>query len=360
MSRGPLSRYSTQRVTAEDIAAVVHALSSPWLTGGPVLDRFETEVAHFVGARYCVAVASGTAALQLAYRASGAALVCVPALSFVATASAARMNGQSVSFRDVDPVTGLCDGPGHVIPVGIYAPVHYAGRAATLDQQNKATWIIEDAAHAFGARDFDDCSRVGSCKHSLATCFSFHPVKPLTTGEGGAITTNDRDLADELCMLRDHGRDDDGLCQKLGYNYRMDEMSAALGLAQLDHVEADRLRRLEIAEQYERALMWGETIEHPPVHPGSAHHLFPIRVKRGRRDQVRRYLLGQGIGVQVHYKPINEQPLFAQEHQFFFEKTPEAHAWGQEELSLPCHAGMTRADVATVIEALNQALAEAA
>jgi len=368
-------RYSQQCIEEDDIAAVVRVLRSDWLTCGPETEAFEAELAAYVGAKHCVVVSSGTAALYLAYlttrimfRESGLysksnfLQMLTSPLSFVATANAALGNWE-VAFHDVDSATGnlACrDDP----PYDLIVPVHFAGRAAKIP--NKAA-VIEDACHALGAMDFDGCSRVGSCAHSLASVFSFHAVKPITTGEGGAITTNDADLAKQLYLLRSHGRAaairPDGsklteLMVSLGYNYRMTEIQAALGRSQLQRCDEMRERRYLLTVAYwDRLSRLGmDAIVLPPRDATSAWHLYPIRLPVLRND-VKAKLNEQGIMAQVHYSPpIHLQPWYRERFGYKEGDFPEAEAWAAEELSLPLHARMTEADVDRVCKALKEAL----
>jgi dTDP-4-amino-4,6-dideoxygalactose transaminase len=358
--------YSRQTVNEEDIRAVCDVLRSPWLTTGPAVERFESALCEYTGARYAVAVSSGTAALTLVYRACGGSRYIVSPLSFLATATAATALKKYVSFRDVDRHTGNMIDP-CVHWQDWVAPVHFAGRAADLSHVNSNKGrIIEDACHALGAMDFDGCSRVGSCRHSLATCMSFHPVKPITTGEGGAVTTNDEGLAQEIRRLRNHGRDERGLMVSLGGNFRMTDIAAALGTSQLKRCDAMRWQRVLLATRYEDALIdrvitsYGVSI--PQFgHPGESNswHLYPIRINAGRakRDAVKRRLNERGIGAQVHYDPII--PLHPYYRERYYHKEgmwPNAEAWAATELSLPLWSGMVEADVLHVVEELRAAL----
>jgi len=351
-------RYSTHQITEEDIAAVVGVLRSDWLTQGPMVERFEAALCEYTGAKYAVCVSSGTAALHLAYLAldvPAEAHVVTSPLTFVATANAALLAGFTVSFEDVDPATGNMARA--TLECDAIVPVHFAGRACPMPAHGGTGLspdVIEDACHALGAMDFDGCSRVGSCAHSLATCFSFHPVKPITTGEGGAVTTNDQGFADEVRSLRSHGRDAQGRMTNLGLNYRMTELQAALGLSQLQRCDEMRERRCRLAGDYDMKLSADDHVIHVPCR--HAHHLYPIRIKNGRRDEIKAKLNAQGIGAQVHYIPVHEQPYYAERFGYKPEDFPEAHAWGQEELSLPLHAKMTEADVQRVVDALQEAL----
>jgi dTDP-4-amino-4,6-dideoxygalactose transaminase len=209
--------------------------------------------------------------------------------------------------------------------------------------------------------DYDGCSRVGSCAHSLATVFSFHPVKPITTGEGGAITTNDDDLAAELRSLRDHGREG-GLMVRLGINGRMTDLQAALGLSQLGRCdEMLSARQRLVAEYKDRAweIARSGAIRFPERTASgleTAWHLFTIRLRPALRDMVKRELTERGIGAQVHYAPPIHLHPFYRQLGFKEDDFPNAEAWAAEELSLPLHAGMTEADVATVVNALRDVL----
>lgn len=348
-------RYSQQWVTEDDIAAVCSVLRSDWLTCGPKVAEFEEALAEYVGAKYAVAVNSGTAALGLAYRACPESWsVTTSPLTFMATANAALRLGSKVRFVDVDMETG--NGLFTEAETGVIAPVHFAGRACEIPEHDH---VIEDACHALGAMDFDGCSRVGSCRHSLAACFSFHPVKPITTGEGGAVTTNDEGFAAEVRSLRDHGRRL-GLMENVSGNYRMPDINAALGLSQLKRCNEMHNRRYAIFCEYDRAFAQDPfpTIIFPHgMDACDALHLLPVRVKLGRRDDIRAKLNAQGIGVQVHYNPpVHLHPYYRRTFGYEPGVYPNAEAWAAEELSLPLHAQMTSEDVVTVVEALRAAL----
>lgn len=342
-------RYAAHSVSEDDIAAVVRVLRSDWLTQGPELERFEVALAAYTGAKYAVACNSGTAALYLAYRAANTAAIVTSPLTFMATANAALMADMRVYFEDVDPATG------NVVmqdrEPGLAVPVHFAGRAAPIPTN---CTVVEDAAQALGAMDFDGCSRVGSCAHSLAACFSLHASKPCPAGEGGAVTTNDEGFAREVRSLRDHGRRD-GLMVSLSGNYRMPDILAALALSQLGRCDEMREKRRTLALIYHDHLRCDGVLQ-PEWSPDAAWHLYPIRIKGGKRDEVKAKLAAQGIFAQVHYSPIvPAHPYWReafpnQEHTF-----PNAEAWAAEELSLPLHARMREADVRRVVDALRGA-----
>lgn len=374
--------YSRHIVTEDDIAAVNSVLRSDWLTTGPVVQQFEEALAEYAGARYAVAVNSGTAALMLSYRIlfpktqplyESRPILTSP-LSFVATSNAAMLvrADAKIYFRDVDEATGNAQMSwnNEWIDAGadpwILVPVHYAGRASTITRiapkgvsSTGETVVVEDACHALGAMDFDGCSRVGSCAHSLATCFSFHPVKPITTGEGGAVTTNDEGLAREIKSLRNHGRDEHGLMTKLGGNYRMSDIQAALGLSQLKRCDEMRVARMRLAALYQIPLEdeFPGLVDPPEWMHEGAWHLYSVRIKNGKRDAVKAYLNQHGIGAQVHYSPIIPlNPYYRERFGYKPGDFPNAEAWAAEELSLPLWAGMTETDVELVVDTLREAL----
>lgn len=378
----PISYYAHQQITEEDIAAVVSVLRSDYLTQGPKVAEFEEALAAYVGARYAVAVSNGTTALYLAcWAALGDKTHCqecgygrmghvvTSPLSFLATANAAQLCGAMVGFEDVDPLTGniAC----YTRDADLLVPVHLAGRACqmpTHDGSGLSPMVIEDACHALGAMDFDNCSRVGSCAHSLATCFSFHPVKPITTGEGGAVMTNDGSFAKEIRNLRDHGRED-GLMMRLGTNARMTDIQAALGISQLKRCDEMLSARGHWAWTYINELchMPDLMIPQPPrdaldfvlFDKSTSWHLYPVRIKNGRRDEIKAKLNDQGIGAQVHYSPIIPlHPYYQSRYRYRPGQFPHAEAWAAEALSLPLHAGMNDEDVGRVVSALRKALRE--
>ena len=356
-------RYSTHSIDESDIAAVVKVLRSDWLTCGPEVERFEAALCAYLGCKYAVAVSSGTAALHLAFLAvkeRGEREIKTSPLSFVATANAALLAGLQVEFQDVEESTGNVDLPHSLTSVAV--PVHFAGRAARIPGESI---VIEDGCHALGSMDFDGCSRVGSCAHSLATCFSFHPVKPICTGEGGAVTTNHQGFADEVRRLRSHGRDENGCMVALGLNYRMTDIQAALGTSQLERCDEMRERRASLSLWGYQNAMTGfdpEKIDRCSPRDSEAQfrqafHLHTVRIKNGKRDAVKAKLNAQGIMAQIHYPCIHLQPYYRQRFGYHEGMFPEAEAWAAEELSLPLHAKMTEADVARVVDALRGALA---
>lgn len=361
-------RYAEHEVTAEDEAAVLRVLRSRFLTQGPEVEAFEAELAKYVGAKHAVAVSSGTAALHVAYLAANAKVVLTSPLSFVATANAALLAGAAVGFFDIgetphaDPHQDSCP------PIGsAYVPVHYGGRPSpviTLRGFGGEVPVVEDACHALGADDFDGCSKVGSCAHSLATVFSFHPAKHITTGEGGAVTTNDDACAERLRRFRSHGRDDLGYMQALGLNYRMSEVAAALGRSQLRRIDDIVERRFQVARWYTMAfdLAADAAGEKRPrgqvVGRKSAWHLYTKGfTSREQRDMVRANLAAAGIQAQVHYYPIIPlQPYYRRRFGHEPGTFPNAEDFAASTLSLPMYPTMNQDDVQRVVDATLEAM----
>jgi UDP-4-amino-4,6-dideoxy-N-acetyl-beta-L-altrosamine transaminase len=376
--------YSTQWIDEEDVRSVVDTLRSAWLTQGPAVEAFERALAERCGARHAVAVSSGTAALHLACLAlglrSGSRLVTSP-LSFAASANCALYCGAIPDFADVDPTTGNMT-PGTLEATlergraDVVVPVHFGGRPADVEGLSAAArgaTILEDACHALGAevRTRGGWSRVGSCTHSAAVVFSFHPVKPLTTAEGGAILTQDDTLARRLRALRSHGIERDQQMQavhggwfyemrELGYNYRLTDLQSALGLSQLRRLDEGVARRRRLVVAYRRRLERLAALRLPPAEDGvrSAWHLFPVRVRHPKRTRREVYdaLQARGIRAQVHYIPIHLHPYYRERLGFAPGRFPAAEAFYEEELSLPLFATLTDEDVTRVAAALEEVL----
>ena len=326
--------YSRQEIGADDIREVVKVLKSPYLTQGPKIKEFEDALAKYTGAKYCVVLNSGTAALHAAYFAAGFGKgdeVIVPALTFAATGNAALYLDAKPIFADVDPRTGNIDVDDAARKItkrtkGIVA-VDYAGLPAdlaalrALAKKNRLV-LIEDAAQALGATYKN--RKVGTI--SDMTIFSFHPVKSITTGEGGAILTNDRTYYERLIMFRTHGltRDPKRLKNKkyaswhqemqlLGYNYRLTDIQAALGVSQMKKLDRFIALRKAAAASYFKLLSGIPGLALPPQDSlaSSAWHLFVVRVDPNIRDRVFDRLRKEGIGVQVHYLPVYLHPYYA-------------------------------------------------
>lgn len=385
----PFLPYGRQSLDADDIAAVVAVLHSDYLTQGPAVGRFEQAVAGWCGARHGVAMANGTATLHLAAKALGLGhgdWLWTSPITFVASANAGRYCGAQVDFVDVDPGTvNLCpdrladklaraEKDGRLPKVVV--PVHFAGQPCAMDRIHALALkygfrILEDAAHALGGSYRGE--RIGNCRWSDAVSHSFHPVKIVTSGEGGMITTNDDELAWRIGTLRTHGitRDADRMVGEshgpwyyqqleLGYNFRMTDLQAALGASQMGKLERFAARRRELADRYDRALagLPLRPLARDP-HGVSGWHLYMIRldlaaIRRTRRE-VFESLRAQGIGVNVHYIPVHLQPDYAKLG-FTAGMFPEAERYYEEAITLPLFPAMQDADVERVRAALVQAL----
>lgn len=358
--------YGRQSVSEEDVSAVIEVLRGDWLTQGPTIERFERAVSDYVGAEHAVAFSSGTAALHGAAWAAGLGpgdQVHVPALTFIATANAAKYVGASPQLVDLNPGTWNMDVS--LIPDTSNAaiPVHYAGLPVDLAPANwntKPAVVIEDAAHALGALSPE--GPVGNCANSDMVCFSFHPVKPITSGEGGMVTTNNSELAERLRRFRSHGivrKPEHGEwfyeVEDVGFHYRMTDIQAALGHSQMSRLDNFISRRNEIAAMYRRELQ-ALPVQLPPMPPeGFRHgyHLFPILVPN--RARVFSILREAGIGVQVHYVPLHHHPTMKNAQQFP-PGLPITDQVYQGLISLPIHPGLSEDDQAMVVRKLAEAL----
>lgn len=359
----PFLPYARQSLNQDDVDAVVAVLGGDWLTQGPAIGEFEAALAEATTARHVVAFSSGTAALHAACAAAGLGpgdRVGVPALTFAASVACAVHVGASPVLLDIDPATLNLDPADVPDDLDGLVAVHYAGLPVDLaNLASRPRVVIEDAAHALGARTPD--GPVGSCAHSDLCCLSFHPVKPITTGEGGAVTTNDAGLAARLRSFRSHGTtptpERGGWAYDIGvagFNYRLTDMQAALGASQLRRLEEFIGRRNALAERYRRLLV-DLPIQLPPAAPpGCRHgyHLFAVRLAERRRvyDELR----GLGIGVQVHYVPIHHHTAFR--HLAAPGALPGTEAAYAGLLSLPLFPDMAEPDQDRVVGALGAVL----
>lgn len=354
--------YGRQSIDQSDLDAVLSTLKSDWLTQGPSIDSFEECVAEYVGAKYAVAYSSGTAALHGAAAAAGLGpgdVVYTSPLTFMASPNAARFVGASPRLVDIE---------GHTLNINMskvpsdaraVIPVHYAGLPVDLaGQRINNRIIIEDAAHALGSMTPD--GPVGNCANSDMTCFSFHPVKPITTGEGGMVTTNDAGLADALRRFRSHGivrMPESGAwyyeVKDLGYNYRMTDLQAALGLSQMKRLDIFMERRNEIASTYREKLRDLPVGLPPEASDGFKHgyHLFVVQVDDRRR--VFDGLRDAGIGVQVHYVPIHHHPISTDINLSPGDLPVCDHVY-ERIISLPIHPSLTTDDQDLVVETLTK------
>ena len=381
--------YGRQTVSEDDISAVLEVLRSPFLTQGPAVPSFEQAVANSVEAKYAVAVNSATSALHLACLAlglgSGDRLWTSP-ITFVASANCARYCGAEVDFVDIDPATGLISVPAlaakldHAERYGtlpkVVVPVHLCGTScdmasigALADRYGFA--VLEDASHAIGGRY--QGKPVGTCSHSSITVFSFHPVKIITTGEGGLATTNDPYLAERMSDLRSHGITKDQQRfespssgpwsyeqQDLGFNYRMTDLQAALGLSQLKRLDAIVQERNRLLEFYREHLsVLPVQVLAVPQDVLSSVHLAVIRLEEHCPEHhlsVFEGLRAVGIGVQLHYSSVHLQPYYRRLgfHEGDF---PEAEAYSTNAISLPLYPGLQHVDQQRVVRTLASLLA---
>lgn len=374
--------YGRQHITEEDIYAVVETLKGDWLTQGPKVQAFENQFAEYVGAKYAVAVSNGTTALHLAAMAlnvnENSKVITTP-ITFAASANCVRYCGGEVVFADVDPETILLDinkvrALLEAAPKGTYSgiiPVDFAGYPVDMEAfralaDEYGLWIIEDACHAPGAwftNSKGERHFCGNGHYADATVFSFHPVKHIACGEGGMITTNRKDLYEQLCMLRTHGITKDPELmheqhggwyyemQTLGYNYRLSDISCALGLSQLQKAPEGLNRRMEIARKYDEAFeSMPVKIIRPPSGVGHAYHLYVIET--ANRKELYESLRAAGIYAQVHYIPVHTLPYY---QGLGNEKgsLPIAEAYYRNCISLPMYPSLTDAEQHYVIEKVN-------
>lgn len=384
--------YGRQSINDEDIEAVVAVLKSDFLTQGPAVPAFEDAVAQLCGAKHAVAMNSATSALHVACLALGVGpgdSVWTSPLTFVASSNAALYCGASVDFVDVDDRSynmcpaKLAEKLDRAAETGtlpkVVIPVHLTGQSCDMAAIHAAASrhgvrIIEDASHAIGGSYRGE--PVGNCRYSDIAIFSFHPVKIVTTGEGGMAMTNDDALADSMRSLRSHGITRDASQyryedagpwyyeqQGLGFNYRMTDISAALGVSQLQRIKGFVERRREIAAAYDAAFA-GNAVTVPWQHPdaNSAWHLYVIRVDteaagRSHRE-IFEALRDVGIGVNLHYVPVYRQPYY-QDMGFKPGHCPNAEAYYGEAISLPMFPDLSEADQARVIAAVKGVVAGA-
>lgn len=405
MSARPLLPYGRQSIDDDDVAAVVETLRGDWLTQGPTVARFEARLAEITGARYAVAVASGTAALHVASLAAGVGPTSTGLTStntFVASANAIRYAGGTPGLVDIDSATGLIsiaalDAKVTALAAAgqaprVITPVDFSGSVPDLAAIRKiadrvGALVIEDAAHSLGStyEVEGQTFRAAGCAHADLAILSFHPVKTVTTGEGGAITTNDARLYETMLELRSHGitRDPAKLLrndgpwyyeqQSLGYHYRITDIQCALGITQLAKLERFVARRQALAARYDAAFAEADLAElvaplEVPAGVSSAYHLYVVRLKpraaeglealAARRRALFVSLRAAQIACQVHYIPVHTQPDFVR-HGLADGAFPGADAYYASCLSLPMFPAMQDADVDYVVASVRTALREA-
>lgn len=360
--------YGRQEITEEDIESVINILKSDYLTQGSAVPLFEKKICEHSGSKFAVAVNSCTSALHIACLAldlKAGDLVWTSPISFVASANCALYCGAEVDFVDINPDTALMSILSlknklkeakkiNKLPK-IVIPVHFAGQSCDMKEiynlgKEYGFRIIEDAAHAIGGRYLD--KHVGSCQYSDIAVYSFHPVKIITSGEGGAALTNSSELSERMRLLRSHGITRDPKKMKnnlyldwyyeqisLGFNYRMTDIQASLGISQLKRLDQYVDRRNEIAKWYDKK--FSKTMVKPlkqNINVKSSYHLYIVRVNN--RDKLFSYLRENHIGANVHYIPIYKQPYFSQ-----FEKLEGAEEYYNHAITLPIYPSIAQKDL---------------
>ena len=389
--------YGKQSIDEDDVAAVLKVLNSDWLTTGPAVEKFESCLTERVGAAHGIACSNGTAALHLAAMAldlEPGDYVVVPAITFLSTANAIRYVGAEVLFSDVDPDTGLMRAEDLEAaldahpekPVRAVFPVHLAGQAVDLPKistiaKERDLVVIEDACHALGTTYQDTDGKeyaVGGCRHSDMAIFSFHPVKTLTTGEGGMITLNHSGMADRLKLLRNHGmvREADEFINEdlafdisgtknpwyyemgeFGFNYRLTDIQCALGISQLGKLDEFIQRRRELVDLYYQGLL-GKAPGIKPLRRRSnvkpSWHIFPALIDfdafQVERSAVMNKLSSAGIGSQVHYIPVCHQPYYRR--RYGYRNLAGADEYYRRTLTLPLYPSMSDGDVELILSKL--------
>lgn len=390
--------YGYHTIDNQDIEAVVSVLQGEMLTTGPWVNRFEESLVQKTKADYAVSCSNATAALHL----TAAALelkpgdkILVPTITFLSTANTARFVGADVIFSDVDPQSGLMRlediikaSEGFESSIKAIYPVHLAGQTVDMEEissyaRKKGWFIIEDASHAIGGYYISAGKKyvpIGNCQYSDMTVFSFHPVKTIAMGEGGAITTNSDVLKDSLHLLRCHGMTRENFkntknaydihgnknpwyyeMQALGYNYRVSDINCALGVSQLKKLESFVEKRQQLATLYDSLLKECGDVLTPITkysYSKPAWHLYVVLIDFDKvgltRAQVMNQLREKNVGTQVHYIPIHMQPYY--EHLYGKKELPGATAYYKKALSLPLFPSMTEEDVGYVVQNLKQIL----
>lgn len=388
MMTDPYIPYGRQNISQADIQVVLDVLQSDWLTQGPAVARFEKAVADYCGVKYAVAVSSATAALHVACLAAGLSpgdRLWTSPNTFVASANCGLYCGATIDFVDIDSQTYnlsvaelerklVLAEKNSKLPK-ILVPVHFAGQSCEMERISKLAQkygftVIEDASHAIGAQY--QGKPVGTCTYSDMAVFSFHPVKIITTGEGGMVVTNREDLYEKLVRLRTHGitrepefmqGESHGLWYyqqlDLGFNYRITDIQAALGASQMQRLDEFISRRCFLASRYDQ-LLQGLPVILPIQHPDTASswHLYVIRLNREEIEkphkEVFETLRDAGIGVNLHYIPVHTQPYY-QKLGFQWGDFPQAERYYQEAISLPLYYNLTESAQNRVVDALRGA-----
>lgn len=361
--------YSRQKIDAADIQSVVKVLKSDYITQGPEVSRFEAALARFCGAKYAVASTNGTSALHLAYMAAGLGegdeVITTPN-TFAATANMLMVLKAKPVFCDIrkdafnldeKKIEKLVNKKTKAI-----VPVHFAGHPCEMKTiskiaQKRKLLVIEDACHALGASYRN--SKIGNCKYSDMAVFSFHPVKSITTGEGGAVLTNSKEYYERLFSLRNHGiyKDEKGknVMTALGFNYRMTDIQAALGLSQLAKLTGFVEKRNQVAKWYKEELKGAPVIlPHYPESDYSSWHIYVVKVREpGSRDKLAFFLKKNGVGVNFHYPAVYSHPYY-RKNGYKNVRLANEEKYQRACLTLPCYPGLARSKVRLIAGLINR------
>ena len=377
--------YSRQSIDSKDIQAVTRVLRSNWLTSGPEIERFEKKFSNTVNSKYSISCSSGSAALHLAILSLNLKpndLVIVPSITFVSTANSVIHSGANVIFADINKNNGLMEfkhfeqalllGKNKIKAI---IPVHLGGQCIDNEKiyhkaKKLGIRIIEDGAHAIGTtyKSKKKLISTGSCKHSLMTCFSLHPIKTITTGEGGVITTNNKELRDRLMSLRNHGilRNKKFSpwyyeINEIGYNYRMTDFQAALGSSQIKKIKIFIKKRTELANYYKKSLSNLSYFLKAIVRVSecnSSWHLYPILIDFKKigldKGKLMEKMMQKGITTQVHYIPLHKHNVYKRKYGKIH--LPGAENYYEKSLSLPLFPSMLKSDIDHVIKTLTNIL----
>lgn len=378
--------YSKQNINDDDIKSVVDILKSDYLTQGPVTPEFEKQINNYVGSKYSVAVINATSALHLACLALDVGhkdIVWTTPISFVASANCAKYCGATIDLVDIDENTYNISIDALRIKLEIakkinalpkvLIPVHLAGQSCEMEDifelsKQYGFKIIEDASHAIGGSY--KSNKIGSCEFSDITVFSFHPVKIITTCEGGVCTTNNQELYTKIYRLRSHGivRNTEEFINKshgqwyyeqidLGYNYRLNDLQSALGINQLKRIDSFIVERHEIASKYDNLFRKIDFIKPPYQNPNcySSYHLYIIRIKpceTHTRKRIFEKLRNSGVYVNIHYIPIYKHPYY--KNYFDEENFTNSNAYYSEAISIPIYPGLTNKDINSIFEIITK------
>ena len=382
--------YGKQNINEDDIQSVIDVLKSDFLTQGPAVEKFERTVAEYCGAKYAVAVTNATSALHIACKAAGLGhgdVLWTSPITFTASANCGRYCGADVDFVDIDDKTynmsadileeKLKQAKKNGKLPKVVVPVHLAGQSCEMERIHALSkeygfTVLEDASHATGA-DYKD-TKVGSCKYSDMTVFSFHPVKIITTGEGGMVLTNRKDLYDKLCLYRSHGitRDADLMTHEadgpwyyqqveLGYNYRMTDIQAALGTSQMQRLDEFVARRRYLAARYNELLKdlpLRTPYQHPDTKP--SWHIYVVRVDFDKVKKTKKQIFAEmkerGIMLNLHYIPVHTQSYYEKlGHKP--EECPVSLRYYKEAVTLPLYYNLTDEQQDEIVKALKEVLA---